>query len=81
LISIQEHQTWHVLLAPSGHDIGIDMHAALSLASARGYDLDVLSELLPMAEAGLVAALSIDRAGEKTIEPGRHGSVGRGRGQ
>jgi hypothetical protein len=68
-------------LAPNGHVVGIDMHAALSLASARGYDLDVLSELLPMAEAGLVAALSIDRAGEKTIEPGRHGSVGRGRGQ
>ena len=44
-------------LAPSGH-IGIDMHAALSLASARGFDIAVLSELLPAAEAGLVEVLS-----------------------
>jgi hypothetical protein len=36
-------------LAPSGHII--DMHAALSLASAREHDLAVLSELLPAAEA------------------------------
>jgi hypothetical protein len=89
LISRHEHEAWDVLLAcqgqlrlaPSGHVIGIDMNTALKIAAARGSDLDVLSELLPMAEAGLVAALSIDRAGEKTIEPGRHGSVGRGRGQ
>jgi hypothetical protein len=49
-------------LAPSGHVLGIDMDAAVSLATARGYDLAVLSELLFAAEAGLIEALSIDRA-------------------
>jgi hypothetical protein len=48
-------------LGASGHVIGIDMDAALSLASARGYDLAVLSELLPVGEAGLIEALSGDR--------------------
>jgi hypothetical protein len=41
--------------------IGIDMNAALQLAAARGYDLGVLSDLLPAAEAGLVEALCRDR--------------------
>ena len=50
-----------IRLAPSGHAVGIDIDAALSVGSARGYDLAVLSELLPAAEAGLVEAL---RAGE-----------------
>jgi hypothetical protein len=44
-------------LAPRGQVIGIDMHAALQLAAARGHDLAVFSELLPAAEAGLVEAL------------------------
>jgi hypothetical protein len=65
LITRQEHEAWDVLLAcqgqlrlaPSGHVIGIDMDAALSLATARGFDLAVLSELLPAAEAGMVEAL------------------------
>jgi hypothetical protein len=71
LISTQEHEAWDVLLAcqsqlrlaPSGHVIGIDINAALRLAAARGYDLTVLSELLPAAEAGLVEALcaEVDR--------------------
>jgi hypothetical protein len=69
LISHQEHEAWDVLLAcqgqvrlaPSGHVIGIDMGAALKIGNARGCDLDVLSELLPAAEAGLVEALSGDR--------------------
>jgi hypothetical protein len=69
LISSQEHEAWDVLLAcqgqlrlaPNGHVVGIDMDVPLSLASARGCDLAVLSELLPAAEAGLVEALSIDR--------------------
>jgi hypothetical protein len=47
-------------LAPSGHVIGIDMDVALSLAVARGYDLGVLSELLPAAETGFVEALCAD---------------------
>ena len=65
LISRQEHEAWEVLLAcqgqlrlaPSGHVIGIDMNAALKIAAARGCDLEVLSELLPAAEAGLVEAI------------------------
>ena len=69
MISRQEHEAWDVLLAcqgqlrlaPSGHVIGIDMDAALKIGAARGYDLAVLSELLPAAEAGLVEALSSDR--------------------
>jgi hypothetical protein len=68
LISRQEHETWDVLLAcqrqvrlaPSGHLIGIDMNAVLRVAAARSYDLAVLSELLPAAEAGLIEALSTD---------------------
>jgi len=49
-------------LAPSGYVVGIDMDASLRLAAARGHDLAVLSELLPAAEAGVVEALSTDRA-------------------
>jgi hypothetical protein len=65
LISRQEHEAWEVLLAcqgqlrlaPSGHIIGIDLSTALRLSTARGYDLDVISELLPAAEAGVIEAL------------------------
>ena len=68
MISHQEHEAWDVLLAcqgqlrlaPSGHVMGIDMEAAVTLAIARGYDLAVLSELLPAAEAGFVEALCAD---------------------
>jgi hypothetical protein len=64
LISLQEHEAWDVLLAcqgqlrlaPSGHVIGIDMNTALKIGAARGRNLEVLSELLPAAEAGLVEA-------------------------
>jgi hypothetical protein len=67
LISRQEHEAWEVLLAcqgqlrlaPSGHVIGIDLNAALTLAGARGFDLAVLSELLPAAEAGLIEGLHV----------------------
>jgi hypothetical protein len=70
LINTQEHEAWAALLAcqgqlrlaPTGHVIGIDMDAALKIGAARGADLAVLSELLPAAEAGLIEALSIDRA-------------------
>ena len=65
MISRQEHEAWEVLLAcqgqlrlaPSGHVIGIDVNAALSLAAGRGYDLAAASELLPAAEVGLLEAL------------------------
>jgi hypothetical protein len=70
LISRREHEAWDVLLAcqgqlrlaPSGHVIGLDMNAVMKIATARGYDVAVLSELLPAAEAGLVEALSGDRS-------------------
>jgi hypothetical protein len=70
LISLQEHEAWDVLLAcqgqlrlaPSGHVIGIDMNAALTIAAAaRECDLAVLSELLPAAEAGLMDALCSEK--------------------
>jgi hypothetical protein len=69
LISRQEHETWDVLLAcqgqirlaPSGNVIGIDMNAALKTGAARDYNLAVLSELLPAAEAGVVEVLWSDR--------------------
>ena len=48
-------------LAPSGHVVGIDMHAALTIGAARGCDRAVLSGLLPAAEAGLLEALCSDR--------------------
>jgi len=45
-------------LAPSGgHVIGIDIDTAMGIAAARDYDLAVISDLLPAAEAGLIAAL------------------------
>jgi hypothetical protein len=64
LISQQQHEAWDVLLgcqgqvrfAPSGHVIGIDMHAALKIGAARGCNPEILAELLPAAEAGLVEA-------------------------
>jgi hypothetical protein len=65
LISRQEHEAWEVLLAcqgqlrlaPSGEVIGIEMDAALTVAATWGYDLAVLSKLLPSAEAGVIDAL------------------------
>ena len=74
MISRQEHEAWDVLLAcqgqlrlaPSGEVIGIDMDAALALATARGHDHAVLSELLPAAEAGLVEGLRVDA--DRSIE-------------
>ena len=71
MISRQEHEAWDVLIAcqgqlrltQSGHVIGIDMDAALTVANARGYDVGMLSELLPAAEAGLVEALCAEAEG------------------
>jgi hypothetical protein len=74
LISQREHECWDVLLAcqgqlrlaSSGHVVGIDMHAALKIGAARGYDLAILAELLPVAETGLVEALVPSRLGPTT---------------
>jgi hypothetical protein len=41
--------------------IGMDMEAALRLVVACRYDLAVLSELLPAAEAGLIEASSLTK--------------------
>jgi hypothetical protein len=68
LINHQEHEAWDVLLAcqgqlrlaPSEHVVGIEMAAALKIGAARCYNLAVVSELLPAAEAGLVEALRVD---------------------
>ena len=59
-------------LAPSGHVIGIDMSTALRLAAARGYDLAVLSELLPAAEAGLVEACYGQEVGVMDFDQRNH---------
>ena len=53
-----------VRLAPSGQVIGLELEVALQTATARGYDIAVLSELLPAAEAGMVEALTSDTNGE-----------------
>jgi hypothetical protein len=46
-------------LAPNaGIVIGIDLTAALAIGAALGHDVYALAELLPAAEAGLVAALN-----------------------
>ena len=71
MISHQEHEAWDVLLAcqsqlrlaSSGQVIGINMQAALQLASARDYDLTMLSELLPAVEAGLIEAICAGEGG------------------
>ena len=46
---------------PSGHVIGIDMPAALKIGAVREFDLAVLLELLPAAEASLVEAVCSNR--------------------
>ena len=42
----------------AGIVIGIDLAAALALGAALGHDVYAPAELLPAAEAGLVAALN-----------------------
>ena len=76
MISQQEHEAWDVLLAcqgqlrlaPSGHVIDIDMNAALKIGAARGRNLEVLSELLPAAEAGLVEAVCSGRSRDEGLD-------------
>ena len=46
-------------LAPNGAAvIGLDLAAAIALATALGYDARAVAELLPTAEAGMVAAIN-----------------------
>ena len=42
----------------AGIVIGIDLAAALAIGAALGHDVHALAELLPAAEAGLVAAIN-----------------------
>jgi len=66
-------QAWDVLtrcagqlrLAPTGAAvIGLDLAAAIALATALAYDVRSVAELLPAAEAGLVTALNERLASE-----------------
>ena len=50
-------------IASSGQVIGIDLGVALQMAIARGYDVAVLSALMPAVEAGMFEALSLDSQG------------------
>ena len=45
-------------LAPSGHVVGLDLSAALEMVRARGFDLEILVELLPFAEAGMIESIN-----------------------
>jgi len=60
-------QAWDVVtrcsgqlrFSPSGASVlGLELEIALSIGSALGYDTMALAELLPAAEAGLIAALN-----------------------
>ena len=46
----------HIRFGPTGQFLGLDLGLALELARARGHDPEVISELLPAAEAGIVEA-------------------------
>jgi hypothetical protein len=43
---------------PSGHVAGIDMCAALKIAEVRGFETNIMSELLSAAENGLIEAMN-----------------------
>ena len=66
MITTEEHQAWDMLndclgqlrFTPSGHVAGIDMNAALKLTEVRGFEPNVMSELLSAAENGLVEAMN-----------------------
>jgi hypothetical protein len=63
---VQEQQAWEILesctsqlrLAPSGRVVGIDMVAALEIAKARNFDLEIVADLLKQGEAGILDAIT-----------------------
>lgn len=63
---LQERQAWELLqdcqsqfkLSPTGQVLGLDMPALLSIVSARGWDAEILSDLLKAGEAGLLEAMA-----------------------
>lgn len=62
---VQEQQAWEILetatsqlrLTPGGKVIGLDMSAALDIAKARNFDLEIVTELLKEGEAGILDAI------------------------
>ena len=64
--TLEEHQAWdivravqnHIRVGSTGHVLGLDLGLAIELSRARDFDLEILSELLPAAEAGLLDALN-----------------------
>jgi hypothetical protein len=54
-----------VRLAPNGQVIGTDLTVAMQIAAARGYDLAVVAELLPVAELGCIAASGAGQGGDR----------------
>lgn len=75
---IQEQQAWEILeactsqlrLASSGKVLGIDMNAALEMAKARQFDLEIVAQLLKEGESGILDALIEDNTSEKSIKNG-----------
>jgi hypothetical protein len=72
-VSLEGWQAWDVAakcagqlrLAPMGGGVsGLDFAAAFACAHALGYDLVAFAELLPAAEAGMVAAINDRLTGE-----------------
>ncbi len=63
---MQEQQAWEILegctsqlrLSPAGRVVGIDMSAALEIAKARNFDLEIVAELLKEGEAGILDAIT-----------------------
>jgi hypothetical protein len=72
MVSLEGWQAWDVAakcagqlrLAPVGGVSGLDFTAAFACGRALGYDLVALAELLPAAEAGMVAAINDRLTGE-----------------
>jgi hypothetical protein len=70
---LQEQQAWEILesatsqlrVTPAGKVIGLDMTAALEIAKARNFDLEIVTELLKAGEAGILDSIHTE---EQTAE-------------
>lgn len=62
---LQERQAWEIVescitqmrVSPAGKIMGFDMPAALEIAKARGFDIEIVTELLTEAERGILQSL------------------------
>jgi hypothetical protein len=73
---VTEHAS-QLRVGPMGAVLGFDQEALLRVAAARGFDLAVIAELLPAAEAGLLEGLRLRDPGEAREDPSRRaGSAG-----